>query len=143
MAQLSISEVARQAGVPASAIRYYEQIGILRPALRVSGQRRYDSAAVHRLALLRLAQEAGFTLEEIRGLLLGFGESVPVSVRWKALAARKMIALDLRMAQIRAMKELLQKLASRCGCDTIDECGARVMRRGFQTARGRPPRLTR
>jgi MerR family redox-sensitive transcriptional activator SoxR len=143
MAQLSISEVVRQVGVAASAIRYYEQIGILRPAPRVSGQRRYDSAAVHRLAVLRRAQEAGFTLEEIRNLLLGFRESVPLSARWKALAARKMIELDARMAQIRAMKELLQNLESRCGCDTIDECGARFLHRGFQNARGRPPRPTR
>ena len=86
MAQRSISQIARQVGLRASAIRYYEQIGILEPAPRVSGQRRYPDAVVYRFAVVRRAQEAGFTLDEIRQLFFGFSQSTPVSDRWKRLA---------------------------------------------------------
>jgi len=59
---LSISEVASQIGLRPSAIRYYEQIGILPPAQRVSGQRRYDVTALHRLVVIQRARQTGFTL---------------------------------------------------------------------------------
>jgi MerR family transcriptional regulator, redox-sensitive transcriptional activator SoxR len=52
MAQLAISEVAQQVGLQASAIRYYEQIGLLPPAQRMSGQRRYDTTVLYRLAII-------------------------------------------------------------------------------------------
>ena len=64
----------------ASAIRYYEQIGILAPARRVSGQRRYDETVLYRLAVVRRAQEAGFTLEEIRRLFFGFSQNSGLNV---------------------------------------------------------------
>jgi MerR family redox-sensitive transcriptional activator SoxR len=72
MPQLTISEVARQVGLQPSAIRYYEQIGILLPAQRISGQRRYDATALHRLAVIQRARQTGFSLEEIRELFFGF-----------------------------------------------------------------------
>jgi DNA-binding transcriptional MerR regulator len=131
MAQLAISELARQVGLRASTIRYYEQIGLLTPARRVSGQRRYDLSTVHRLAMVRRAQEVGFSLTEIRGLFFGFQQSVPVSARWKALAARKLLELDAKMEKIQMMKELLERIQSRCGCDTVEQCGARILQRGF------------
>ena len=80
MTQLSISEVARQVGLRPSAIRYYEQMRILSPARRVSGQRRYDVAVVYQLAVLRRAQEVGFTLDEIRKLFFVFVNFLEVSV---------------------------------------------------------------
>ena len=77
MAQWSISEIGRKVGLRASAIRYYEQIGILEPARRVSGRRHYDDRVLYRLAVVRRAQEAGFTLDEIRQLFFGFSHSTP------------------------------------------------------------------
>lgn len=143
MAQLSISETARQAGVRASTIRYYERIGLLTPARRVSGQRRYDIATVQRLALVRRAQEAGLSLTEIRTLFFGFQPSTPVSARWKALAARKISELDAAMEEIRAMKELLERIESRCGCDTVEQCGARVLERNSQKGADLPAAVER
>ena len=72
MPELVISEVARQVGLQASAIRYYERIGLLPQALRMSGQRRYDTTALYRLALIQRARQLGFTLTEIRDLFFGF-----------------------------------------------------------------------
>jgi MerR family transcriptional regulator, redox-sensitive transcriptional activator SoxR len=69
---LSISKVAKQMGIRSSAIRYYEQIGILPPAHRVSGQRRYDVTALHRLVVIQRARQTGFTLTEIKQLFFGF-----------------------------------------------------------------------
>jgi MerR family transcriptional regulator, redox-sensitive transcriptional activator SoxR len=128
MAQLSISEVARQVGLRPSAIRYYERAKVLMPARRVSGQRRYDVAAVYQLAVLRRAQETGFTLDEIRELFTGFGESTPISARWKEIAKNKLVELDARMEEIRTMKELLERLQSRCRCDTVGQCGEGILR---------------
>ena len=130
MAQLSISQVARQAGLRPSAIRYYEQIRVLPPARRIGGQRRYDAGAVHRLAVLRCAQQAGFTLNEIGHLLPVPGKSSPISARWRALAQAKLAELDARIERLQSMKNLLTRLQTRCRCETVEECGAGILRAG-------------
>jgi len=130
MASLTISEVARNVGLRPSAIRYYERMGILLPPRRVSGQRRYEVAAVHQLAVLRRAQEIGFTLEEIRQLFFGFAKSTPISARWRELAGKKIIELDARIAQVRSMKDLLLRMERNCRCDTVERCGAGIVRAG-------------
>ncbi len=128
MKPLTISEVARQVGLRTSAIRYYEQIGILAPAQRVSGQRRYDETVLYRLAVVRRAQEAGFALDEIRQLFFGFLPSTPISQRWKKIAVRKIVELDTRIEQIQSMRTLLMKLQSCCECETVERCGAGILR---------------
>jgi MerR family transcriptional regulator, redox-sensitive transcriptional activator SoxR len=127
-AQISISQVARQVGLRASAIRYYEDVGILARARRVSGQRRYDETVLFRLAVVRRAQEAGFTLDEIRRLFFGFSQSTPVSERWKKIAERKMVELDARIEQIQSMRMLLKKLLSCCECETVEKCGEGILK---------------
>jgi MerR family transcriptional regulator, redox-sensitive transcriptional activator SoxR len=74
---LSISEVAKQIGLRPSTIRYYEQIGILPPAERVSGQRHYDMTVLHRLLVIQRARQTGFTLTEIKQLFFGFRAGTP------------------------------------------------------------------
>ncbi|HZU28140.1 MAG TPA: MerR family transcriptional regulator [Bryobacteraceae bacterium] len=133
MVPLTISEVARQAGLRTSAIRYYEQVGILAPARRLAGQRRYEASVLNRLAVIRRAQDVGFTLDEIRQLFRGFQPSTPVSKRWKAMAERKLIELDAQMDRVRAMKDLLLKMQSCCACETLEQCGA-----GMLTSASRP-----
>ena len=127
MPQWSISEIGKKVGLRASAIRYYEQIGILEPAHRVSGQRRYDDRVLYRLAVLRRAQEAGFSLDEIRQLFFGFSHSTPISQRWKRIAERKMVELDARIEQIQSMRKLLKKLETCCECETVERCGAGIL----------------
>ncbi|HTC86834.1 MAG TPA: MerR family transcriptional regulator [Bryobacteraceae bacterium] len=124
---MSISELGRKVGLRTSAIRYYEQIGILEPARRVSGQRRYDETVLYRLAVIRRAQEVGFTLDEIRQLFFGFSQSTPISHRWKKIAERKMVELDARLEQIQSMRKLLKKLETCCECETVERCGAGIL----------------
>src|SRR6516164_9318610 len=120
MAQLSISQVARQIRLRPSAIRYYERIGLLPPAPRLSGQRRYDSAVLYRLAIIQRARQLGFTLAEIRQLFFGFQDVTRASERWRTLSGRKLAELDDLIDGIKAVRGLLAKLMTKCRCDTLD-----------------------
>lgn len=129
MPLLSISEVAQQAGLRTSALRYYEQIGILPPAERIGGQRRYDSTSLQRLAVIQRAQQTGFTLEEIRQLFFGFRNSTPASKRWRKLSQQKLKELAEQADQIKTMQRLLHRLQG-CHCDALEECGRKMLQKG-------------
>jgi MerR family redox-sensitive transcriptional activator SoxR len=118
---LSIGEVAQRTGLRPSALRYYEEAGVLPAPARVSGRRRYDSDALRRIDLLRFAQQAGFTLEEIRALFSDFGAETPLSVRWRLLARRKVSELDEVAEHVRRMKEILE-LSLKCDCARLKDC---------------------
>lgn len=121
MGNLTIGEVAKRAGVRTSAIRYYEDVGVLPPAGRRSGQRRYDEAVLDRLAVVHLAQESGFSVAEIRELVAGFEATGVATERWQELARRKLAELDGLMAKLQDMKLLLNE-SLRCGCVSLDAC---------------------
>ncbi|QNI34470.1 MerR family transcriptional regulator [Alloacidobacterium dinghuense] len=129
MAQLTVSEVAQQVGIRPSAIRYYERIGVLPPAQRINGQRRYDSMAVHRLAVIQWARQTGFTLDEIKQLFFGFRDGVPASRRWRQLSRRKLSELESQLKRIKTMQHLLRRMMQCCRCDTLDECGRGIFRK--------------
>jgi MerR family transcriptional regulator, redox-sensitive transcriptional activator SoxR len=130
MALLTISEVARQVGLQPSAIRYYEQIGILLPAQRISGQRRYDTTVLYRLAVIQRARQSGFTLDEIRQLFFGFGNVTRASERWQKLSRRKLAELDSLMVGIKTVRRLLKKMMQNCRCETLEQCGKGIFRGG-------------
>lgn len=122
---LTISEVAKQIGLRPSAIRYYEQIGILPPAHRVSGQRRYDVTVLHRLTVIQRARQTGFTLEEIKELFFGFRAGTPASVRWQKLRERKIVELDAMLEHIKSMRALVME-QGKCRCAALEECGKKM-----------------
>jgi MerR family transcriptional regulator, redox-sensitive transcriptional activator SoxR len=128
LTQLRIGDIAREAGIQTSAVRYYESAGLLPAARRVGGQRRYDRSALRMLALIGLAQEAGFTVAEIHSLLHGFVPGTPPSARWRALARRKRHEVDQLMARARRMRRVLDRVL-RCRCPTLEDCGALGQRR--------------
>ena len=136
MPELTISEVARQVGLPASAIRYYESIGLLPRARRVSGQRRYDTTALYRLALIQRARRLGFTLPEIRYLFFGFRDVTRASQRWRTLSQKKLEELDRLMEGIQELQRLLKQVMARCGCETLDQCGKRIYLNSLAEAEG-------
>src|SRR6266542_1182379 len=123
MVRLTISEVAEQVRLRPSAIRYYERIGLLPPAQRLSGQRRYDAAVLYRLAIIQRARQLGFTLAEIRQLFFGFRDITRPSERWRTLSQRKLAELDHLMEGIKAVRGVLKELMTKCRCDTLDQCG--------------------
>jgi len=126
---LAISDVARVFGLRTSAIRYYEQIGILPPAMRKNGQRRYDNGALFRLAVVQRARETGFTLEEIRELFFGFPPGTPPPKRWHQLSQRKIAELRDRMKRLKLMETLLKRVEN-CRCDALVECGEKILGQG-------------
>ncbi len=98
---VTIGELACRTGVATSALRYYERIGLLSPAERVGQRRHYSPSSAERVALIRLCQDAGFTLAEIGQLLDGWSRA------WGRLAERKIVELDARIADAQRAKELV------------------------------------
>ncbi len=122
MGNLAIGEVARQAGVRTSTLRYYEDIGLLEAPDRVNGRRRYDHRVQPRLRAIKVAQRAGFTLSEIGVLLQGFAEEgTTASAQWRELAQRKLVEAEELIARAQGMKRLLEE-GLRCNCLTPEEC---------------------
>lgn len=121
---MMIGQVAKESGLAASAIRYYEHAGLLPKPRRIGGRRRYDSSILERLAVLERAKDCGFTLTEVRELFYGFREDAPPSARWRTLAVRKIAELDELMRKIAAMKEMLERP---CACGNFGECGRRIL----------------
>ncbi|MDX1995082.1 MAG: MerR family transcriptional regulator [bacterium] len=121
MAELSIGEVARQAGIRTSTLRYYESIGLLPAPHRVSGRRRYDASVLQRLAIIRTAQQAGFTLGELRVLLEALIQGSAPAEEWQALLQHKLGEIEVMLTNIRRMKSLLEDMM-RCEQDYLAEC---------------------
>ena len=121
MENLTISEVARRAGVRASTLRYYESVGLLPAPARVSGQRRYAPKILDHLAVIRLAQEAGFTIAETQTLLHGFSPDTPPPERWRELATRKLPEVDALIARAQTMRHILE-MGLQCECLSLEEC---------------------
>ena len=154
MARLTISQIARQIRLRPSAIRYYERIGLLPPAERLSGQRRYDPTVLYRLAIIQRARQLGFTLTEIRHLFFGFRDITRASERWRTLSQRKLAELDQLMDSIKTVQGVLNKLMTQCRCETLDQCGKRIFESmnadpsstfdsGSQRRRGKHPKSLR
>jgi MerR family redox-sensitive transcriptional activator SoxR len=127
MGTLTIGEVARRAGVRTSALRYYEEVGVLPPAERIRGQRRYDESVLARLAVVRLAQDLGFSVAEIRALVEGFDDVGVPSDRWRELAIRKMAEVDALITRAEHMRQVLEE-SLHCGCLTLDACAVILTR---------------
>ncbi|HEX5849696.1 MAG TPA: MerR family transcriptional regulator [Rubrobacter sp.] len=125
MESLGIGEAAHRAGVKPSALRYYERIGLLPRPGRENGRRRYDGETLRevldRLTVVRVAQQAGFTISEIRTLLDGFSEDTPPSERWRVLAQDKLPEVEALVERALGMKDLLER-GLRCECLTLEEC---------------------
>lgn len=118
---LTIGQVARRAGLRTTTLRYYESIGLLPPPARVSGQRCYDENIFRQLALIRLAQRAGFSIAQIHRLLHDFPETTPASQRWQELSAPKLTEVKALMERLTEMQAVLEQTLG-CQCDTLDDC---------------------
>jgi MerR family transcriptional regulator, redox-sensitive transcriptional activator SoxR len=123
-ARLTIGEVARRAGVAATTLRYYEQIGLVPAPARVGGQRRYDGSVLDRLEVIRLCKSAGFVLEEIQLL---FADDAPGRPATRALAEAKLAEIDARMASLARARAIIE-WGMRCTCPSIDACSCGVHR---------------
>ena len=102
---VEIGDLARQTGTAASALRYYEELGLMCPDERRAGRRKYSAAAAERVALIRLYQDVGFSLGEIRDLL---NVSPRKRRAWTRVAEQKIRELDARIIEAERAKDLLE-----------------------------------
>lgn len=112
---LPIGEVAKNSGISVSAVRYYEEIGVISSATRVGGKRRFDPATIGRVSFIRRAQEAGFSLEEI-GTILDDETGI-----WRVLVDDKLIELTERKDRLETMISMLAEIRE-CGCGAVAAC---------------------
>jgi MerR family redox-sensitive transcriptional activator SoxR len=115
---LTIGEVARESGVAATTLRYYEQIGLVPAPARLGGQRRYDHSILARLEVIRLCKSAGFALEEIQLL---FADEAPGRPASRALAEAKLAEIDAQMEALARARAVIE-WGMRCTCPSIDAC---------------------
>ena len=118
---MSIGEIARQAGMRPSTLRYYESIGLLPVPARVSGRRFYDSSILQRLEIIRTGQQAGFSLDELRVLFDEVLESSAPGATWHGLIQRKLQELNTLLNNVQSMKRLLEDIME-CDDAALAEC---------------------
>jgi MerR family transcriptional regulator, redox-sensitive transcriptional activator SoxR len=118
---LSIGEVARLSGKAPSAIRYYEEVGVVDKPKRVGGRRRYPRTAVRTLAVIETAQRAGLSLDEIRLLLRATPSDRAATERLREVAELKLPVLREAIERAEIVRRWLEE-AARCCCPTLDDC---------------------
>ena len=119
----SIGQAAAASGVSAKMIRYYESIGLIRPASRsAANYRSYDHLAVHTLRFIARSRALGFSIEEIARLLALWQDPTRSSADVKALALRHAADLERRIAALQGMKATVDHLAAHCHGDGRPDC---------------------
>jgi MerR family redox-sensitive transcriptional activator SoxR len=133
---LSIGEVARRSGVAASALRYYEQLGLISSERAGSGHRRFPRPVLRRIAFIVYAQHVGLTLDEIGGELGKLPENhAPTRRDWSRLSKGWSQRIDDRIAELERLKHGLTECIG-CGCLSLDRC--RLANPGDRAAAGGP-----
>jgi MerR family transcriptional regulator, redox-sensitive transcriptional activator SoxR len=119
---LTISEVSRRSGVAASALRFYEERGLIQSQRAGSGHRRYPRAVLRRIAFIVFAQRMGLTLEEIGAELAKLPENrVPERSDWAKLSGRWTKRIEERIAELECLRASLTRCIG-CGCLSLQEC---------------------
>jgi MerR family transcriptional regulator, redox-sensitive transcriptional activator SoxR len=119
---ITISEVSRRSGVASSALRFYEQRGLIESERAGSGHRRYPRSVLRRVAFIVFAQRVGLTLEEIKGELEKLPPGrVPTKGDWSRLSSGWSSRIDERIAELERLKGSLTECIG-CGCLSLDKC---------------------
>ncbi len=125
---LPIGHIAKRTGLAVSAIRFYEDKGLIRATRAASGQRRFARADIRRLSFIRIAQGLGLSLPEIAALLSDLPDGrTPTARDWKAISRRIRATLDARIATLERLRDDLDGCIG-CGCLSLERC--RLYNRG-------------
>lgn len=119
---MNISETATATGLPAKTIRYYEDIGLVRPDRLPNGYRDFSAQDVHKLAFLGRSRSLGFTIEDCRTLLSLYEDRARASADVRTLAEDHLAQIAAKIAELTAMQETLETLISRCQGDNRPDC---------------------
>jgi len=120
---MNIGQAARASGVTPKMIRYYDEIGLVRPAARTEANyRAYDEREVNELRFIKRARGLGFSVPEIAQLLSLWRDRERPSREVKAITDRHLLALDARIAEMTAMADTLRELSRCCAGDDRPDC---------------------
>jgi len=119
---MNVGEAARRAGLPAKTIRYYEEIGLIRPERAGNGYRAYSGDDVHRLAFLKRARTLGFSIEDCRQLMALYQDRERASADVRQIAAAHVRVIEEKVRELQAMRATLQKLVHACHGDERPDC---------------------
>ncbi|MDA7430729.1 redox-sensitive transcriptional activator SoxR [Primorskyibacter aestuariivivens] len=119
---LSIGFVAERTGLSVSAIRFYEDQGLVHPHRNAGGQRAFERSDIRRLSFVLIAQTLGFSIAEIREALASLPENrTPTTADWTRISNRFGAVLDEKIAQMQALRDKLDGCIG-CGCLSLDKC---------------------
>lgn len=119
---LTIGELSHRSGVAPSALRYYERLGLIRAVRTGGNQRRYERAELRRVAFIRISQQVGVSLDEIREAMSSLPESrTPTKADWAALSAHWRGRLNERIAFLERLRDDLTGCIG-CGCLSLQRC---------------------
>jgi len=122
MQNLPIGTIAARTGLAVSAIRYYEDEGLVHPGRNAGGQRRYERADIRRLSFVMIAQQLGFSIAEIRNALASLPEGrTPTKSDWTRLSEDFRTQLDQRIERLQNLRNALDGCIG-CGCLSLETC---------------------
>ncbi len=119
---MNIKDVSVVTGLPAKTIRYYEDIGLIRPQRSANGYRVFAETDMHKLAFLARARSLGFPVESCRSLLALYNDQDRASGDVKAIAQRHLAEIDQKLAELTTMRDTLQGLVASCAGDDRPDC---------------------
>ncbi|WP_226689635.1 Cu(I)-responsive transcriptional regulator [Ruegeria arenilitoris] len=119
---MNIGDVATQTGLPAKTIRYYEDIGLIKPMRDDNGYRRFREQDVHKLNFLGRARALGFTIEDCRTLMALYEDETRASADVKKVARAHLAQIESKIADLNAMRDTLGHLIDACAGDDRPDC---------------------
>lgn len=119
---MNIGAAAEQSGLPAKTIRYYEDIGLLKPERADNGYRDYSVADVHRLRFVQRGRSLGFSVEECRQLLSLYGDSERASADVRSLAEARLAEVEHKLKELTELRDTLRHLVRNCHGDARPDC---------------------
>ncbi len=119
---MNIGEAAAAVALPAKTIRYYEEIGLVRPRRDANGYRAFVETDLHKLRFLGRARALGFSIEECRALLALYEDDSRASGEVKAIASKHLAEIATKIADLRAMEATLSHLVETCAGDGRPDC---------------------
>ncbi|MHA6344441.1 Cu(I)-responsive transcriptional regulator [Roseivivax sp. CAU 1761] len=119
---MNIGDVARRSGLPTKTIRYYEEIGLIRPLRSDNGYRAFRDSDLHKLAFLGRARALGFTIEDCRTLMALYEDERRDNAEVRQIAREHLTRIEEKIAQLNAMRDTLSHLVEACAGDHRPDC---------------------